>query len=583
MNSNARATRIALQSRQLLMMSTAMVALASCGGGSSTAQNGVGGASAGATGSPCPDGSETCACYGNKSCDDGLVCASNLCVSLGGSGGGHGKGGSSADVSSGGVVAAGGTTNLVGNGGTSLTGGSGGSGGSAGATTVPQKCGNGFVEGTETCDPFTVDNNLGDGCTPSCMAEPACPAAGGPCTSSCGDGLVFDNEACDDGNAKDGDGCSSTCTVETGFVCAQPVLGDTMVVPMVVRDFNAGGDFEKGAAFALGLNYPNQKLLKSTLDANGVKPVLTSTTGTYNGKSGEPSGIASAASFAMWFDETAPVVGNTRNGTLATTLNLYLNDDKSAYVNRFGVGGNGLTSAKYQKTVVQQCINEAKVAHNPDGTVMPCYACYIDSNPATPECDGGAQACMIGGVEPTECHLVNGYYVGTVIESSFDGNPLFFPADALTPFSPSGLGQISGNYNNAWPVVPEIQHNFSFTTEVRSWFKYDAAKGLKLSMVGDDDIWIFVNKRLAIDLAGIHTAVAGELSIASGTGLATVSVTPKNVDPATTTTSTVDLGGLVNGSVYEIAVFHAERQVTVSSYRLNLPGFNTSRSVCRSQ
>ncbi len=37
--------------------------------------------------------------------------------------------------------------------------------------------------------------------------------------SSCGDGKLGNNEECDDHNTKDGDGCSSTCKVETGYVC----------------------------------------------------------------------------------------------------------------------------------------------------------------------------------------------------------------------------------------------------------------------------------------------------------------------------------------------------------------------------
>ena len=115
-------------------------------------------------------------------------------------------------------------------------------------------CGNGKVEGAEGCDPAVKNNDLGDGCTPTCIAEPTCPAGGGACTTKCGDGLIIGTEQCDDGNAVSGDGCSATCQVEAGFTCTQPALGDTMVVPMVVRDFNAGGDFEKAAAFATGLN-----------------------------------------------------------------------------------------------------------------------------------------------------------------------------------------------------------------------------------------------------------------------------------------------------------------------------------------
>lgn len=35
----------------------------------------------------------------------------------------------------------------------------------------------------------------------------------------CGDGIVEGNEGCDDANTEDGDGCSATCTVETGYEC----------------------------------------------------------------------------------------------------------------------------------------------------------------------------------------------------------------------------------------------------------------------------------------------------------------------------------------------------------------------------
>ncbi|MBU0660642.1 DUF4215 domain-containing protein, partial [Patescibacteria group bacterium] len=42
---------------------------------------------------------------------------------------------------------------------------------------------------------------------------------GGMCASICGDGLVEDAEACDDGDTDPDDGCSSTCTVEDGYSC----------------------------------------------------------------------------------------------------------------------------------------------------------------------------------------------------------------------------------------------------------------------------------------------------------------------------------------------------------------------------
>jgi cysteine-rich repeat protein len=39
------------------------------------------------------------------------------------------------------------------------------------------------------------------------------------CAPVCGDGQLKPEEACDDGNLNDGDGCSAACRVENHFVC----------------------------------------------------------------------------------------------------------------------------------------------------------------------------------------------------------------------------------------------------------------------------------------------------------------------------------------------------------------------------
>jgi fibro-slime domain-containing protein len=58
---------------------------------------------------------------------------------------------------------------------------------------------------------------------------------------------------------------------------------------------------------------------------------------------------------------------------------------------------------------------------------------------------------------------------------------------------------------------------------------------------------VFVNRRLAVDLGGIHTAQTGSVTI-SGT----------------------NNYGMTTGNVYEIVVFQAERQKTSSTYQLTL-------------
>lgn len=82
----------------------------------------------------------------------------------------------------------------------------------------------------------------------------------------------------------------------------------------------------------------------------------------------------------------------------------------------------------------------------------------------------------------------------------------------------------------------------------------------QLVFTGDDDVWGFINGKLAIDLGGVHTSM----------------------------TSTVDLAGRASAlglqpdGIYEVAVFQAERFTTGSSYKLQLSSFlpaNQSR-VC---
>jgi cysteine-rich repeat protein len=102
-------------------------------------------------------------------------------------------------------------------------------------------CGDGVLDEGEACD----DGNTmdGDGCSSTCELESVCGNGilegnevcddgntidGDGCSSTCdavyfcGDGVLEGNEACDDGNNIDGDGCSSTCELES--VCGNGIL-----------------------------------------------------------------------------------------------------------------------------------------------------------------------------------------------------------------------------------------------------------------------------------------------------------------------------------------------------------------------
>jgi hypothetical protein len=139
--------------RHAILVIAGLVAVA-CGDVKSLSSHSPGNRDAGGE---CEPGTERCACYGNKTCNDGLVCGSDLCVKLGradagdeppplGSGGssGGGYGGAftepprivDAGSSDGADADSGGSGGRRSNGGASGASGKGGKGGSGGATAT---------------------------------------------------------------------------------------------------------------------------------------------------------------------------------------------------------------------------------------------------------------------------------------------------------------------------------------------------------------------------------------------------------------------------------------------------------------
>jgi len=60
------------------------------------------------------------------------------------------------------------------------------------------------------------------------------------------------------------------------------------------------------------------------------------------------------------------------------------------------------------------------------------------------------------------------------------------------------------------------QHNFAFTMEVE--FPFQAKKGMVFNFRGDDDVWVFINQKLAMDIGGIHIAQTGSFNISDVLG-----------------------------------------------------------------
>jgi cysteine-rich repeat protein len=329
-------------------------------------------------------------------------------------GGGPDQAGTGGLTSSGGA-GTGGTGGVTSSGGGAPDGGGAGTGGAGGLTspgggtpaldagsadadtrTGTALCGNGVKSAGEQCD----DGNLMpfDGCSPLCRLEPECTTAG--CAAKCGDGLVMD-ETCDDGNTLDGDGCSSACKVEAGWTCAQPPLGDKMMIPAVYRDFryHSPTDFQ-GHDPGFGTNLASPGMVKDDLDPEG-KPVFT-------GLPGSSVQVESVSSFAEWYRDI-PGVNHATTGQLA----LWKTAD-GLFVNRYGANGEPWYAT--EKAYFCGYVGEEKL--DASGNPIPCTSKTASSTECTP--------LAAKGLEMLKCLVSDGIYQGIYITLKLDGNPLWF-------------------------------------------------------------------------------------------------------------------------------------------------------------
>ena len=170
---------------------------------------------------------------------------------------------------------------------------------------------------------------------------------------------------------------------------------------------------------------------------------------------------------------------------------------------------------------------------------------------------GGVQAGMVATtLDPSK----NPTYIGTngygsvTSAATFDQwykdvfgvNKTIGTALTLNETSPgSGLYQYSNS--SYFPLNGQgwgnqgLGSNYHFTLELHTDFTYKT--GQTFTFTGDDDVWVFINDTLAIDLGGIHGALS------------------KSVD--------LDTLGLTDGNTYAFDFFFAERHTTQSNLTIS--------------
>ncbi len=440
--------------------------------------------------------------------------------------------------------------------------------GSACVSTIV--CGDGVIKGTETCD----DGNTtpGDGCSATCQTEPGwqCPVAATRCIAkTCGDGIRVGNEACDDGNTTAGDGCSPTCTLEPGFVCTATGAANpsTSTPATSCRATTCGDKIVEGseqcddgnripydgcspnctlepkcsngqctAVCGDGLKFPQEDCDDgNTTAGDGCSPTCKVETGfTCTAVDQSPPATLDIPILYrdMLYYNTDASVGPGHpdferfSGSAATTGLVMPNlatDGEPVFASTNGSNqyGQQLTTST----------NFYWWYHQQDCTVTPCTQNPYDK-----------LVYLTKAGAPTTLTLNN---IGSgVYQFSSTG---FFPID--------NLGWVDANGNS---IQTSSGHNFSFTSELRYQFTY--AGGEKLDFTGDDDVWVFINGKLAVDLGGLHSATNGSITL-------------------DTTTNGPNLG-LTIGGMYGIALFQAERHTSASNYKLTLSGFVHTVSQC---
>jgi fibro-slime domain-containing protein len=225
--------------------------------------------------------------------------------------------------------------------------------------------------------------------------------------------------------------------------------------------------------------------------------------------------------------------------------------------------GDPINSGSANCSLITGVVRDFKNQADDNGTGHPDFGTYSGSSPTTGlvlatlgtdlkpvfagSCGPGSvpiltAGCPWGQMVSTKANFDQWYRYTSNVNKPFLVYLEFVPNTGVYTFDSEYYFPLDGaGWGNNAADDKGTQHNFGFSTELHLKFTYKG--GETFTFKGDDDVWAFIDNKLAVDLGGLHSAATGSVML--------------------------DTLGLTKGTVYPLDLFNAERHPTASHFRVD--------------